>query len=753
MEKKKKKPRKLLNDSWSKEDYSKHLTSLISRGCNAQSYRKIKVQEAFDYYYGKSENKEYGELLSVHETTEAYEGMTPFVPLNFDTISPKVNLLLGELNSRGFEISVDATNIESFKRKKVYKDQLQFQMDMQKVFQSAAQFTGQEFGLNDNLPKNDEDLEKFMETYKDAFELIMEEATLESIRAYKYEYLRKNLFLDLLVTNRVHCKLEHRNGYDQFRRINDLNCIYDEMSEDDFQSDQQFFLEAYYMNIPDAIEKFNLPDEVVAEMIENFRGDKANWKGVQMAGQSSRVMFAPFEKKSGSWNDTGFDRILIVSGEWLDIEVFTQKSTYDRYGGLHVHDYEGSNKSAKLTKKEQANTKNSLSSKDLQVVRKATLIGGEHLVDYGKCKTQLRDYSNPETTRLNVISLVHNYNNGESVSMVDRIKGLQDMKNYVLTIAQKEITSNIGNVLYVDKSKIDTETYGSGANAIQNLLGIAKGYGIVVGNSSKDGKFAGMQDGLPFRNIEGRSSAIITECLNVAIFLEEEMNKITGINEARMGQSGERQLASVNSQKLNQSGFVTNTLFHAFNGFEVRLFEQLIYRIANTLADNPERLDILAERLGVDLPEGNEIDLQSYRIHVEAYPLSRQELTMSAQGSLQQGNLTFPEFLRIMYMANQSGGLNKAINKYLTIMDRKEEAAKKSEQAQMQSQMQQVAEGRQFEMAKIQAEIGGKNQGKMQEQELVNKGLVNQGILKNASNDRKTESNERLGNKEAFRKR
>lgn len=745
--------KRIPGDSWRKSDYKRFITNLMQRNCTIHSYRKIKIGEAFDYYYGTATNDSYGKLLSLHET-EKTKGRTPFVRLNLDSISPKVNLLLGELNARGFEISVDATNIESFKRKKVFKKQLEFQMKMQNAYRSMAQFTGVEYGINENLPRNDEELDSFMETHKDVYELIMEEATLESIRAYKYEYLRKNLFLDLIVSNEVHCKLESRQGFDQFRRVNPLNAIYDTGSEDDFQSDMSFFLEGYYMNIPDAIEAFDIPEQVMKDMLESYQ--KGNgWMGVPGTnGVNSNTgnVFAPFEKKGSGWNDYDYDRVLIIQGNWIDIELFTQKLTHDSYDNPHLHNYEGYSRSAKLTEKEGKDKRNSLEKRNLQVVREATLIGGEYLCNFGKPKNQPRDYSNPETTRLNYISLVHNYNNGQSVSMVDRIKGLQEMKNYVLTIAQEEITSNIGTVLHVDKAKIDTATYGKGAEAYRELLSIAKGYGIVISDSSKDGKFNPGSTALPFQQIEGRSSSLITECLNVAIYLEEEMNKISGINEARMGNAGERQLSSVNAQKLNQSGFVTNTYFHAFNGFEVRLFEQHIYRIATSLSDNKERLEILAERVGVDLPESMEIDLQSYRVHVEAYPMSREDLKLAAQGSLNQGNLTMPEYLRIVMLANTNGGMGKAIRKYLMIMDRKEQAEMQAQQQQMQAQQQAIAEGRQYEMKKILAEIQAKNVGNLEKQQLVNEGLIKSGVLKNAATDRKTEA-QLVSNKDALRTR
>ena len=692
---------RIKGDSWVKQDYKDFVLNLLRKRGDNSAYLKVKISENFEYYYGTQENKSYKNLLTLHEGSGRFKGSTPFVKINFDDVSQKVNLLLGELEARGFEINVNAVNNEAIRRKKQYENQLRYLMMVQPMLQNAAQFTGVEYGLNNNLPKNMEEFKEHMDNYRDIFEICMETAVQDNVLKYKYEYLRKNLFLDLLVGNWVHCKNEIRNGFTQWRRVNPLNALFDESFEDDFASDMADFSEVYYMNIPDAIEKFDIPKDEMKKMISEYRkGGYGGYKGtsVMSPGNSSILLFSPFEKRHGN-SEYYYDRVLIVESEWLDVETITQKVTHDPHGKMHVHDYEGYHNSAKLTGKEKKDPRSSLKRKNIQIVRKATLIGGDIVVNYGKTGNYQRDFSNPETTRLNYVTATHNYNNQETTSFIDRIKYLQEFKNYILTVMQKEVTTHIGEVVHIDKSRVDTETYGKGKDAIKNVLSGLKNWKVAVGNGAKN-QFGGRENSSPFDRLPVTSQTFTMECLRIAMFLEEQIQKVAGINESRVGVGGDRELASVNNQRLSQSNYMTNSYFSTFAGFETRLFEMHIKQLAMAWDANPELYENIAARLGLELPEDFKMDIQSYTCYVSTYPLSRRELRVAAEGSLSQGNLGFVDYLEIMTIANQRGGLSIAMREFIKGQRKREAEAAQAEQRRLEIEMQDKERDRQFQLEK-----------------------------------------------------
>ena len=455
------------------------------------------------------------------------------------------------------------------------------------------------------------------------------------------------------------------------------------------------------------------------ELLKQYHeGDWNYWKGVS---EDSHKIFSPFEYSGhGSWNGYPYDRVLVFEAQWLDVEVVKQKSTYDKSGNLHVHEYMGNNKAAKLRGKEKTTPGNSLEEKNIQIVRKACLIAGETLVNWGKKENTVRDWDNPETTKLDYVTVVNLNNNQDSVSMMDRISGLNDQKNYVLTLLQKEITKHVGSIIAVDSSKIDTNIYGVGKKAIGNLLLNAKAHGIVVYNGKKDATYASLQQkSVPFDQLEPRFGGFVNDCIAIAAYLEQQINMIVGINESRMGTAGERKLVSSMQMEISSSSLMTKPYLSAFYGWEERLLEKHSEQIAMCWAHEPEKYETIAIQLGIEIPDDFDIDLQSYKVDVVRDVISVEKFMQVLEASVAQGNLVMPDYMKLLQLIGKDG-LNVAIERYYEMVQRREQEMQMQQQQQQQHEKQMQQAATQAQMQNEADKIDRKGKWDLQKAESMN---------------------------------
>lgn len=666
-----------MNKDWSDDKYKEFVMNLMNRAATYENYRRVRIAKAFGSYYGTNTEGAYDHLLSYYEKDKETEGSTPYKKLNFDSISPKVNILLGELNTKGMTIDIRATNMEAIKRKQVYENQIKFLSAMQAEYKNAAQMTGVEFGVNEAMPQGHESLKEHMDKYRDIFELLIQEWTNEEVYHSGYEEQRKNYLLDLLCSNEIHAKVDIVDGKTVVKRVNAMNCLPDLGTENDFFNDGQYFIEAYYVPIPDAIREFDIPKKQMDELIELYKeGNFGGWSGVNTA---QGHIWAPFLSSNG---DQNLDRVLVLKVEFKDIQEDKMKVTKDGYGNVHSHEFGPEGKQPKLTRKEQEDPANEILSKETEYTRRCCLLGGEYVIDKGFVENN-RHYDSPARSSLSYVSVIHNYNNQTSVSLVDRISDIAEFKDYIMTLMQKEITTSIGGYIVVDTAFIDSNMYGTGKEASEKMLAYLKGYNVLFANTAEN---KGRHQGTPVKDVPAKTQGMIRDSIEIAAMLDREMEKITGINEARQGGGGDRALASTTEMKLSQSNMTTDTYFQSFYAWERRIWESVIEKTAILWARHPEHYEHIAARLGIELPEDIQIDLQSYRVKIIQVPITKAELNSMIEASMAQGNLAPDDALRIKLLTQEN--IKEGIALYLELADRrrKEESEAKQQESQALSQ-------------------------------------------------------------------
>lgn len=662
-----------------KEQYLQKVNALMQDRCTEEAYNRTKIAEAYELYYGDYKNKSYQNLLEIHEGKEN-AGTTPYHEINWNSIASQINLLVGELNGRQFGLDVRAINEDAYDRKLVFERQLSFLAQMRPMLENAAQATGQDFGLNDKMPRNAEEIKAYMEEYRDVYEILIEESLRQLIEKTDYRYLRKEMFLDLLVTNQCHADPFLSNDDIEIKRCNPFNVIPDVLSSNDFLDDAYCFLYAEYMNPEKICEEFNL-DKKDIEEIKKSRESEHGWRGVN-GGSNGGLIWEPFQA-NGRGDDTG--RMLVIKAMWLDTEEVAIKATVDQYDQLHVHEYFGTSaKNQRLSNKEKQAEEAVLEKKTRKIVRRATVIAGYYVTDYGICPDLIRDFNDPFNTSLTKQSLILNYNNKKSVGIIDRMAPIQHFKNYVLTLMQKELTTSIGSFVAIDVSLIDPEIYGHGDEVTDNLLHLLKAYKVVLYNSKK-GEVPLAPGQKPIDVQDPRQSNIIDVALRVSAFCDAEMERITGVSEARQGMVGDQTLVRTGQMKINQSNLITENIFQGFFSFEKRLFKKIAALVAMSWAENPKKYMKLAAQMGVDIPENFEADIQSYDVFVETSAVTQSKVVEWVESAVMQSGpdaLSNPDLLELVL--DSSKNVNLAMRKFIANSRKREEAQMQIRERELQ---------------------------------------------------------------------
>lgn len=691
-----KKPKEPMYDGWPESQYRAEVCRIMLEGCTLDGFRRMQIEENYQYYYGKYVSKKYGNLLTAHEGSEKKSfGQTPFHHMNWDAISPKINLMLGELASQGFDPQLKVKGSKtSAKAKKKFKDTLRYMMIMQQKLRQMAQESNQPVLINNEVPRNTVELNRLVDKHRYATEILMQEALNQALEDCNYQQVRKKYMLDLLLSNEIHGKVENTGEHVFPRRILGKHKITDMSGNDDLLTKKTYDVEAYYSTITELKQLYGISKSKLDEIRKNHSGNKG-WAGLKVKGYRNNV-WAPFIDTGQ--NDTSY-KVLVLEAEFLCDDLHAEKRTVDSYGNEHYHSYSGkSAKKARVSEKERKNG-GKIKKVEIEKRRRVVMIGGYIIVDAGLIKNELRSYRHPCKSVSSYVSVVHNYNDQCSVSLLERMKELQDFKNYTLTVMQTEITKNLGTVMSVDVAKLDPEIYGVGAEAAQNFLQGAKAYGLHIYNSARDEM--PLPNSTPLHQTTQQMNTKFKDLIAVAQMVDNEIEKIVGINGARMGIGGDREGKQVNERRHQQSSKTTDTYYQTFYLWEKALFERMVMAIAMNWGNDNSLYESIATDLDIELPENFRPDAEDWKIYVRHFAMDRTQFMQVLRTSYEMGRLDPEQYFRLVTYANEN--VKNGIDKWLDYLDEKRSEDMQREQARNQA----IAAGKAADIqAKGQVEMG-----------------------------------------------
>jgi hypothetical protein len=641
------------------------------------------MDENYNFYQSLNAGEEF-EFLQESEDGQAL----PAIWINFNKIRTKVHLMLGELIQKGYEVSVQAINKEAQTRKMRFKAKVASQMRMKEINRELANISGIEFSEEEFMPESMEELETFVQRrYKDNHSMIIETALRYNLELYKWKYKRFHAFRDMIITGRLFGKNEIRNGYPNMRIIDPRLVVFDPYSTDDFLSDASYFGEIRYMSFEDAAEQYNVDLEELEELYTNYNTNllKLYWQGATSIGAGFQT-YLPFTEINGG------TRVLVFEAEWLDYKEVKYKVSKDKFGNEHY----------KMVGDDA--TGNNIVNKLVATVRRGALVGGHLIKHWGEAPNQTRSLDNPSVTRLNYKCLLPNYVNYKSVSKVDEMKSIQKLKDVVMYKLQLDVITAGKKGFFYDVATLPDDY------EFEEILYYMKTVGIGLYDSRKEGIPMG---GTPLHEYDQSLSTSVSQYLTLAQYLDTEMDIVSGINEARMGQASASSLVGVVQQNQLQSSFMTEQYYDLFFQWEERMLQSHADLIKMTWGEDREKFAPIMGELGLNwIDQDLDADLDDYAVFIKSNPPLYEdrnllhEMTMNA---LQSGGIGMEDAVILLSEKDYKIG----IRKFLTLMDRKRraEAMQAEEQRAHEFQMAQMAD--QQERSKVAEEQGHITQREM----------------------------------------
>jgi hypothetical protein len=672
-------PNSFIADKDKDEDYHKNWTlSIVNRNLDYNYDLEISMMnESYRYYEGSQSESAFKFLQ------EAEDGDTlPAQWINYNGIKTRVDVVLGEEYAKGYDIQVKAQDKALVSKKLKMKEDMRVEMRLQELAQELTE----EFGLDltqQGLPESEAELEEYFNyTYKELSEIIMRAALKYCTKLSDWDYQRMAVLRDVLITNRGFYKTEIINGIPKVRRVDPRYILFDRRCEDDLLSDATYWGEIRYMEIGDAAEHYGLTKE---ELEESFKAYKNYEKDNKTSGGPTGHNFDSLGGTSVSWyrdvDDNKANRVLVFTAYWQDTIDYNHKSSIDSHGNEHLKKVTASTKKRKGDDIKVSRAK---------VWRTATIIGGQFIKDWGVAENLPRNPDDLQAVQPPYFGVVPSYLNYKTISKVDQMKGMQNLKNIAMYNVQLAMSRSGAKGFVYDVSQTPEGW------DVATVMKYLKTVGIAFIDSMKDGLPSGYNQ---FKEIDLSISSSVDRYIQIAMMCDNEMDKVSGINAERQGQvSSPYTAVGVTQAALVQSNLTTelyNRLFRGCNSNALRHMAGLV-KLAWV---GKERFAPIIGDVGVDFLEMDvDLDLHEYGVFVEEINPILDDLRY------------FQTFLTAMVQAGQLDGVaalkllrEKDIDVAIRQLEKYQAEKEKKDFEQQQALQQQASQAR---MQENQGELG-----------------------------------------------
>lgn len=328
------------------------------------------------------------------------------------------------------------------------------------------------------------------------------------------------------------------------------------------------------------------------------------------------------------------------------------------------------------------------------------------------CPVQMRSQLNPSIVKPSYVGYVMSNNGVAQKSRLDKLKPYQEMYNIWANKLVKLWTEHIGKVAQIDIASIPSDM------KTEEWYLWAKRFNLAFYNSFEEGK-KGHAKGMIAGNMQQKTNTLdlsLAEDINQAIitlsWIEERVNKISAVPEARQGAISGKEGLGVTQQAITSSSNQTEVDFAIHDLIKSKVYEVMIEYIKVLWKDEKGKrqyvLDDLSNYL-IDI-DGVLLNEAEYGIRItnssQLYSMytAIQQLTHAA---MQTGTATLSDVAR-MYMATSPSQmlheLEEAEEKRIEQQNTQAKMQQETVQAQMQAEQQLEQIKHQMELEKLDLE-------------------------------------------------
>ena len=664
------------------EKYHKDFVqSIVTRSIySGYSERRNLMDECVNFYLGLQSGEEF-DFLQKAEDGE----VLPARWMDINKIAVKIDLLIGELAKRTYRINVKASNKAAQSRRLNERNRLLTEMRFAPIAAGLEEENGIPLQSDEAfIPESESQLDLYMNKgYKETSEIVMREILKYLRKVHNWDYERIAVFRDLLIMGLGFFRSSIEDGLPRLERVDPRIMIWDTNAKDDFLSDSTFWGELSYMSLGEITRKFKITKKELEAAFQNYQS--YNRSPQQYSQFTLDYAFIDRSSRYQIFRQEGGEiRCLVAKAYWQDLKNITRKQSEDKYGQVHLK---------KVAEDEQGEN---ISKTPIQIWRTGTLIGGTFLKDWGVMKNQDRSVDNIATTTPPYIALAPNYMNGTTVSKVHRLKPLQNMKNIINYRVQLELARSGGKGFVYDVAQLPKGW------DVHTALKYLRTTGVAYIDSSVEGAGTFNQ----FKEIDMGLSKSISELINLSIFLDREMDSISGINEARQGLiQNASQAVGVTNSALLQSNLSTEMYFSMFS----QMFGKAMNKqagLAKIAWAGKERFAPIIGDVGVNFLEQDiDLDLNDYNVFVDEVPETFQDIQMfynMVMTGIQAGQIPFMLGMKLL--------MEKDIDEAMATLEMETAKQQQMQQEQQDAMMEQEQEVAMMQQQQKQQEMALKAQ-------------------------------------------
>lgn len=526
-----------------------------------------------------------------------------------NSVKTRLRSLLGELEERSYLIKARALNSEAQSRKLEEKERLRVKRKLQALRGVVEEETGIPLESPEYVPQSDDELKEYMDlTWKDKNVLILEGALKWTSARDNADEQRKRLFLDQLIVGISPVCNEIVNGVNTIRHVDPLKFGFDPNATGDMLLDSSYFFEVDYIPLATAAQRYGLNEEELKQSYNTYndwlnmgpsaRNDASNAGWGCMPGDT--IKFFKLED--------GTPRCLVVKACWRDYRTLAHKSeTKEEYGTEFFQD---------VTDAEpRERDKDKIVYNKIECWRKATLIGGKFLREWGECENQARDVSTLERSHPPYTVWINENFMGKWTSMAEQLVGLQLLKDIALYQLQIQMARAVGKVLVFDEAMIPE---GETKESVMRRL---KADGVAFVNTKEYQQQTGNLN--LFKDYDLGLSQTIGQGIQLVEYFDRQIDATSGVSPERQGQiSGSSVSTGTTNAALIQSNMVTASYFKSFERFYSRVLQQQARLVKLAWAGKEKFAPIIGD-VGVDFLKDNiDISLDEFDVEVQSLPPS-----------------------------------------------------------------------------------------------------------------------------------
>lgn len=309
---------------------------------------------------------------------------------------------------------------------------------------------------------------------------------------------------------------------------------------------------------------------------------------------------------------------------------------------------------------------------------------------------QYNKFEDPGYNHPGIVGQIYNTGGQRPVSMIDRAMPFQLLYDATMYRVVDGLSKWFGSMPVVDYANIPEGW------DVNKWLYFAKKAGIAVKDSFKEGKkgaslgkMAGGMSGE--QNVMNQSGLgdYIQQQINILTYVEQQMGRIVGVPPQRLGEIENRETVGGVERAVTQSSFITNERYKIHDNVKKRVLTLLIETCKVAFKDNPTKLQFISDNhMNQIFDVDDEFLEEEYGILIDNdNDLSKleQQLEGLTQAAIQNQMIKFSDVMKIFNSSSLSEK-QRLIEKSEQDMQKRQEAAEKMKNDQVQAQLQQNAE-------------------------------------------------------------